>query len=61
MLRPVSSRVIDGEGTAQLTHHVITTSKKCGGYVKVALTWHSHVAMRWQLGESGIDVAEPSS
>ena len=43
----------------QLTHHVVTTLKKCGGYVKVAVTWHSHVAMRWQLGESGIDVEEP--
>ena len=34
------------------------TLKKCGRYVKVAVTWHIHVAMRWQLGESGIDVVD---
>ena len=38
---------------------MVTTLTKCGGYVKVAVTWHSHVAMRRQLGESGIDVEEP--
>ena len=38
---------------------MVTMLQKCGSYVKVALTWHSHVATRWQLGESGIDVVKP--
>ena len=44
---------------SQLKHHVVTTLKKCGGYVKVAVTWQSRdhdFARWWQFGESGIDV-----